>query len=80
MISRYFPKKRDITFFQYKLLQIAVLLFLSLIIYIVYVIFDLERFEQKNGINEKPMNKEELRPQNIIKKYFTPENKKRMKN
>ena len=75
MISRYFPKKRDIAFYQYKLLQIAVLLILSFIIYLVYVIFDLERFEQKNVINEKPIQKEELRPQNIIKKYFTPENK-----
>jgi hypothetical protein len=71
-----FPKKgteRDASFFQYKLMQIIGLLILSLIVYCIYVFFDLGRFEDKEKIM-KPLSKDELRPQNMFKKYLKPEN------
>ena len=67
-----FPQKdpeRNASFFQYKLMQIIRLLILSLIVYCVYVFFDLGRFEDKEKIM-KPLSKEELKPQNIFKKYL----------
>lgn len=74
MLERYQVKK-DARFFKYKLLQIAVLIIVSLVIYLVYVVFDLERFEKKNDSLEKPINKDDLRPQNIFKKYLPSEKK-----
>ena len=71
-----FPQKgpeRNASFFQYKFMQLIGLFILSLIIYCVYVFFDLERFEDKSKIG-KPLSKEELRPQNIFKKYLKPDN------
>ena len=71
-----FPRKgpaRNALFFQYKFMQLIGLFILSLIIYCVYVFFDLGRFEDKSKIG-KPLSKEELRPQNIFKKYLKPDN------
>ncbi|MCU0822757.1 MAG: hypothetical protein MUC95_09865 [Spirochaetes bacterium] len=50
-------------------MQIAGLLILCIIVYIIFVFFDLGRFEDKSKVG-KVMSKEELRPQNIFKKYM----------
>ena len=65
--------KRDWQFYQYKILQIAVLIAVSAAVYLIYVVFDLERFDNKDEIINKPVDKEELRPQNILKRYIPEE-------
>lgn len=65
--------ERNASFFQYKLMQLIGLLILSLIIYCVYVFFDLGKYEDKEKIM-KPLSKDELRPQNMFKKYLKPVN------
>ncbi len=74
-----FPPKspqRDASFFQYKLVQMMGLLLLSLIVYCVFVFFDLGRFEDKKKIN-RPLTKDELKPQGIFKKYLKPDESKK---
>ncbi len=76
MFMRSIPKERDASFFKYKLLQIAVLLLIGIMIYLVNVIFDIEGCDQIEEKQKQELNKEDLKLHNILKKYLKPEDSK----
>ncbi len=72
MLMRRIPQNRDRSFYQYKLLQLALLLIVSLLVYAIHVIFDVDGTVQKDEVQEKEMKIEDLKWKNIYKKYIEP--------
>ena len=69
--------KRDTAFYQYKLLQILLIIIISIMIYVFHELFDSKSQEDNISKPANQIKKEDLKLDHIYKKYFSPDSPKK---